>query len=77
MGQYNTNLPLTIDPTIVYSVALGGGSIEAGTGIAVDSAGNSYITGFTSSDDYPTENPFQTNEPGFDVFVSKINAAAA
>ncbi len=75
LGQYNPQLPLIIDPTIVYSVTLGGSDVEAGTGIALDSAGNSYITGFTSSDNYPTVNPYQTHETSFDVFVTKINAA--
>lgn len=73
VGQYNTSLPLIIDPTIVFSVTLGGSDIDSASGIAVDSAGNSYITGFTTSTDYPTLNPYQTDKTSFDVFVTKIN----
>jgi hypothetical protein len=60
---------------LVYSTYLGGGSDEYGYGIALDSAGNPYVTGQTSSTDYPTVNPLQPNNRGsFDAFVTKIAA---
>ncbi len=63
--------------SIVYSTFLGGSSEDYGHGIAVDSAGNAYITGHTNSIDFPTANPVQGNNAGglwsYDVFVTKIN----
>ena len=82
VGMYDRSLPLTIDPTfsLVYSTYLGGnGELgESGEGIAVDSSGNAYITGFTSSGSFPTQNPIQgTFGGGWDVFVTKINPSGS
>jgi Calx-beta domain-containing protein/carboxypeptidase family protein/beta-propeller repeat-containing protein len=38
---------------LVYSTYLGGSNIDIGRGIAVDSTGNAYVTGFTSSAEFP------------------------
>ena len=46
-----------LNPTgtaLVYSTYLGGTGDDAGSGIAVDSAGNAYVTGSTDSTDFPT-----------------------
>ena len=39
--------------TVVYSSYLGGFGAEGATSIAVDDAGNAYVTGYTSSSDFP------------------------
>ena len=40
---------------LVYSTYLGGSEpIDSGYGIAVDGAGNAYVTGYTDSADFPT-----------------------
>jgi hypothetical protein len=63
---------------LVYSTYLGGSGGDFGTGIAVDSAGNAYVTGFTEATDFPTKNPLQpANGGGRDAFVSKINSAGS
>ncbi len=62
---------------LVYSTYLGGSSFETGSasGIAVDSSGNAYVTGYTSSIDFPTANAFQTTIRGYhNAFVTKLNA---
>jgi len=41
---------------LVYSTYLGGSGAEEGSGIAVDTAGNAYVTGFTTSLDFPLAN---------------------
>lgn len=69
-----------IDPTqqggasLVYSTFLGGGGIDRGTAIAVDSAGNAYITGLTESTDFPvTLGSFQSTYNGArDAFVTVL-----
>ena len=59
-----------------YSTYLGGSSYDDVQGIAVDGSGNAYVTGYTSSSDFPTQNPFDSsrNASSDDVFVSKLAA---
>ena len=63
---------------LLYSTYLGGSDEEEGHAIAVDSAGNAYVTGYTFSTDFPTASAFQaTSGGGEDVFVTKFNAAGS
>ncbi|MBI3667218.1 MAG: SBBP repeat-containing protein [Acidobacteria bacterium] len=78
LASYDRNLPLIIDPVLSYSTYLGGteGTDDFAGGIAVDSSGNAYVTGFTDSPDFPTANAAQSSEGGiYDVFVTKLNPA--
>ena len=60
---------------LAYSTYLGGSGGDAGYGIAVDGLGNVYVTGRTSSTNFPTANPLQaSNHGGADAFVTKINS---
>jgi len=77
IGDYDADYALVIDPTfeIVYSTYLGGSDNDAGYGIALDDDGNTYVTGYTRSDDFPTENPYQGVQGGNgDAFVTKLNS---
>ncbi|WP_281085411.1 PKD domain-containing protein, partial [Methanosarcina acetivorans] len=60
---------------LVYSTYLGGGSsYDYGFGIAIDSANNAYITGYTNSANFPTTtSAYQTSNSGMDTFVTKLN----
>ena len=49
IGDYDKNLELVIDPTMSYSTYLGGSQGDTANGIALDAAGNAYITGETCS----------------------------
>jgi len=63
---------------LTYSTYLGGSFNDFAEGIAVDRRGNAYITGYTISDDFPTQNPIQALKKGsFDAFVAKINSAGS
>ncbi len=74
LAKYDATRPLYIDP-LIYSTYLGGSGYESGSGIAVDSGGNAYVTGNTYSPDFPvTSGAFQTTRMGDnDVFVTKFN----
>jgi len=78
VNEYKHNYDLVIDPVIlVYSTYLGGSSLsDCPNGIAVDSRGAAYVTGYTSSSDFPLKNPYQDVLKGeSDVFVTKFTPA--
>jgi hypothetical protein len=60
--------------SLMYSTYLGGDSYDEGWGIAVDTRGNAYVAGWTISTDFPTLNPYQTDQPLGDGFVTKLGA---
>ena len=51
LGAYDHSLPLVIDPTLSYSSYLGGQDFDFADGVAVDAAGEAYITGLIYSPD--------------------------
>jgi hypothetical protein len=69
---------------LIYSTYLGGssgsvGAGEMGTGIDVDAAGNAYVTGTTSSLNFPVVNALQSAHAGglSDAFVAKLNSTGS
>ncbi len=62
---------------LIYSTYLGGGSEDDPYALAIDQAGNVYITGRTNSSDFPLTNPIQSTRFAFDMFVTEINAAGS
>ncbi|HKS95644.1 MAG TPA: SBBP repeat-containing protein [Terriglobia bacterium] len=77
VGSYDSTRPLVIDPVLSYSTYLGGSRSDSGTGIAVDSSGSAYVTGYTFSADFPTQDPAQAYAGSTDAFVTKLNAAGS
>jgi hypothetical protein len=52
---------------------LGGDDSEWGVDLAIDSDDNVVVTGLTTSDDFPTSNPYQGERAGFsDMFITKF-----
>lgn len=72
------NLPLATSSTqsvaLIFSTYLGGNWTDRGMGIAVDNSGEVYVTGYTYSTDFPTEDPYQTDLDNFDAFVTKLSS---
>ena len=76
IASYDRSQALIIDPILTYSTYLDGAGADQGNGIAVDSSGNAYVTGFTTSNDFPTTVGAFRSTPGGseDAFVIKLNA---
>jgi hypothetical protein len=63
---------------LVYSTYLGGSGTDSGQAIAVDGAGDAYITGYTGSSDFPTQNALQSQSGGGnDAFVTEFNPSGS
>ncbi|HXG11573.1 MAG TPA: SBBP repeat-containing protein [Gemmataceae bacterium] len=61
--------------TLVYATYLGGSANDAAASIAVDAAGQAYLTGSTTSADFPIQNALQPQRAGaVDAFVTQVNA---
>jgi len=77
VAPYDANVPLVIDPVLVYSTYLGGSGTDQPNGIAIDTAGNVYVAGSTDSTDFPlvTKSLLPSGNPH--VFVSKLDATGS
>jgi uncharacterized protein (TIGR03437 family) len=90
LGKYDHTQTLVIDPVFTYLTYLGGSSVDyiggvSGVGqttspnhaLAIDSAGDVYVTGETLSDDFPVANAYQASRKGtggaWATFVSALN----
>ncbi len=80
--SYDRNQPLVLDPVLDYSTYVGGTSDDNATGIAVDGNGDAFISGITSSTDFPTtsngfiQQPLTANvSPAVAAFVAELNPA--
>ena len=79
VGPYDPARTLVIDPVLVYGTYIGGSADDHVHGIAVDGAGNAYLTGETRSVDFPgTAAGYQPAQAGDeDVFVAKLDPTAS
>jgi hypothetical protein len=77
-GNYDKSKQLIIDP-LVYCTYIGGNVTDYSPTLIIDSIGNSYITGFTSSLDYPTTPGAYNsiNNDNDDSFITKLNSSGS
>ncbi|MGC3961273.1 MAG: SBBP repeat-containing protein [Verrucomicrobiota bacterium] len=78
VGDYDSRLPLVIDPVVSYSKLFGGPANDTFWATAVDSNGNVYLAGETLTPGFATLGAFQTNLAGTyqghgDVVIAKLN----
>ncbi|MCP4582491.1 MAG: T9SS type A sorting domain-containing protein [candidate division Zixibacteria bacterium] len=74
VGDYNTELPLVIDPTYRFSYLYGSANDALG-GVDMDTSGNIYVTGRTESVNFPAT--IGTYQGDYDVFVAKLTGAGS
>lgn len=76
LGSYDPAYPLVIDPVLLaYSTYLGGTGFDEADGLVLDGEGNVYMTGATTSPDFPIFDPATGYVANEDAFVVKLNAA--
>jgi uncharacterized protein (TIGR03437 family) len=77
LGVYDRSLPLVIDPVVVYSTYIGGNAVDTANAVAVDKDGNTYLTGETTSNDFPAVGtPFTRMQFALTYgFLMKLNPA--
>ena len=80
VADYDRAKVLYIDPVLTFSSFAGGNADSYAKAVAVDSAGNAYVTGYTASTNFPTTpGVYSTScatcaSSSSDVFVTKISA---
>jgi PKD repeat protein len=84
LGPYDRSRPLIIDPSqLLYCGYIGGLNDDDGTGIAVDSSRNAYVTGktYSSQTTFPVTNTgwisSMVHSQQFDAFVAKVNPSGS
>lgn len=76
VAGYDRNHELVIDPVLDYASYLGGSGMDRAYAVAMDTAGNIYLTGVTDSANFPLKGALQPAPGGSeDAFVTKLNAA--
>ncbi|UCH88565.1 MAG: SBBP repeat-containing protein [Thermoplasmata archaeon] len=77
-GYYRSDVTIVIDPTLIYSTYVGGLNDDFARGVATDSKGCAYITGFSNSSNFPTtpgvyQSDYNGSYPSDNVIVCKLN----
>ena len=77
VAQHDNSKTLVIDPVLVYSTFLGGRSYDNGNAITVDTIGNAYVTGTTTSPDFPLATLGTLNPTQQRMFVVKLDVSGS
>ncbi|MEZ5394849.1 MAG: SBBP repeat-containing protein [Bryobacterales bacterium] len=73
LGRYDRSRTLIVDPFIDYATYLGKGDVDVLSDVAVDSAGNAYVVGYTASSDFPVNVGDQSQGGQEDAFLAKLS----
>lgn len=76
LGEYDHSRVLVIDPVITFATYLAGTGADEVTAVATDASGDIFVTGYTTSTDFPTEKPFQSGLGGSgatNAFITKLD----
>ena len=78
LGEYDSSLPVVIDPTLTWNTFLGGTGYNAGLDIAVDGSGNIYVSGTSGKTWGNPVRPFIGGQESFptdsNAFVAKLDS---
>ncbi|RMF60151.1 MAG: DUF11 domain-containing protein, partial [Calditrichaeota bacterium] len=77
LSEYDSNIPLVIDPEFLYLTYLGGSGFDNVQDLGVNSTGDIFVAGVTNSNDFPTANAAQGQFAGgfLDFFVARIDTS--
>jgi hypothetical protein len=76
--SYDHGKQLVIDPELAFSALFGGSGTDSAQDIALDSQGNIYIVGSTSSPNFPVAQAYRnSNSSGTHMFVTKLDPAGS
>ncbi len=78
LGAYDRTRALVIDPVLIYSTYLGGSGFDQVNSIHVGPTGDAYVTGVTSSANFPLQGtPSSAYGGSQDLFVTKLRLAGS
>ncbi len=76
--EFKREYALVIDPVLNYSTYIGGSGGDTGLRIALDTSNNVYITGYTSSSNFPLKNAYQPSKAlATDIFITKLDSTGS
>ncbi len=73
LAKYDTTRPLVIDPIFDFTAGFGGTMRDECFGVAAGPGGNIYVTGSTSSVDFPVTSYGERNFPDIDAWIAFLN----
>ncbi len=77
LAPFDSTRALIVDPVLFYSTYLGGSGTDQARAVAADSSGNAFVTGTTTSSDFPLKGALQStlnSTTRGNVFITELNS---